>query len=226
MIVKPEAGPGSRRAWEWKSLLETEGLGLDFPKQGEIRTGTIAAIKENEILVSVGTKSEGVISGRELEQIPADDRADFTVGSEIPVYVVTPEDSQGNVVLSSVRAREEQDWIDAENLLKTADTIDSKIIGYNKGGLLVPLGRLRGFVPASQVSLTRRSGATGDTPDQRWGKFVGQEITVQVMEVDRERRRLIMSERVALNETRETLKRPLGRTPRRHCAQRPSDQYR
>lgn len=203
--VMPEPGSGSELA-SMESLLESEGLGLDFPRQGEIRTGTIAEIKENEILVSVGTKSEGVLSGRELEQIPAEDRAGFQIGVDIPVYIVTPEDSQGNVVLSYLRAREEHDWEEAESLLKSTDAIDSKIIGYNKGGLLVPLGRLRGFVPASQVSLTRRASAVGDTPDQRWGKFVGQPISVQVMEVDRERRRLILSERAALNETRETLK--------------------
>jgi small subunit ribosomal protein S1 len=52
-----------------EKLLQEEGLNLDFPKQGEIRTGVIASIGENEILVSVGTKSEGVISGKEKEQI-------------------------------------------------------------------------------------------------------------------------------------------------------------
>lgn len=189
-----------------ETLLSEEGLGLDFPKQGEIRIGTIATIGENEILVSVGTKSEGVISGRELEQIPAEERAAFSVGTEIPVYVLTPEDANGNVVLSYLRAREEKDWQEAEDLLASAKAFESKIIGFNKGGLLVPLGRLRGFVPASQISLLRRASLSGDTPDQRWGKMVGDTIRVRVIEVDRERRRLILSERAALQETRETLK--------------------
>jgi small subunit ribosomal protein S1 len=166
----------------------------------------IATLGENEILVSVGTKSEGVISGRELEQIPGEERETFTVGKEIPVYVLTPEDANGNVVLSYVRAREEKDWEEAEELLSSSASFDSQIIGFNKGGLLVPLGRLRGFVPASQISLVRRSTISGDTPDQRWGKMVGEAIKVRVIEVDRERRRLILSERAALQETRETLK--------------------
>jgi small subunit ribosomal protein S1 len=188
-----------------ETLLEQQGL-VDLPKTGEVRTGVIAAISEDEILVSVGTKSEGVISGRELEQIPAEERAAFTVGTEIPVYVVTPEDTNGNVVLSYLRAREEKDWLDAEKLLAEATPFNSKIIGYNKGGLLVPLGRLRGFVPASQISLVRRATLGGDTPDQRWSKMVGEAVKVRVIEVDRERRRLILSERAALQETRETLK--------------------
>lgn len=197
---------GNQEASSMETLLEEQGLGLDFPKQGEVRTGFIATLGENEILVSVGTKSEGVISGRELEQIPAEERQSFHVGMEIPVFVLTPEDANGNVVLSYVRAREEKDWEEAEELLSSAESFPSKIIGFNKGGLLVPLGRLRGFVPASQISLVRRANLSGDTPDQRWGKMVGEPIRVRVIEVDRERRRLILSERSALQETRESLK--------------------
>ena len=92
------------------SLLEKEGLGLDFPQQGEIRTGVVASISPNQILVSVGTKSEGIISGRELEAIPSDELAALKVNQEIPVYVLNPEDSNGNLVLSYVRAREEVSW--------------------------------------------------------------------------------------------------------------------
>lgn len=189
-----------------ESLLDEQGLGWDFPKPGEVRTGVIATIGENEILVSVGAKSEGMISGRELEQIPEEERAEFDIGTEIPVFIVTPEDSHGNVVLSYTRARELKDWEDAEKLLGDSEPFESSIIGYNKGGLLVPLGQLRGFVPASQVSLLRRSTISGDSPEERWGKMVGEQITVCVIEVDRERRRLILSERAALQETRESLK--------------------
>ena len=196
----------SQETTSMESLLEEQGLSLDFPSQGEIRQGVIATIRDNEILVSIGTKSEGVLSGRELEQIPSDERAAFKVGLEIPVYVVAPEDQNGNVVLSYTRAREEKDWEVVEAMLESTDAVDSKIIGYNKGGLIVPIGGLRGFVPASQISLVRRTTATGDSPEQRWGKMVGEEIKVRVIEVDRERRRLILSERLALQETRESLK--------------------
>ncbi|MCX8025855.1 MAG: 30S ribosomal protein S1, partial [Thermanaerothrix sp.] len=69
------------------SLLE-QSLGIDFPKRGEIREGVIASInpEQKQILVSVGTKSEGVISGREFEQIPHDELARLEVGQRIPVY--------------------------------------------------------------------------------------------------------------------------------------------
>ena len=188
------------------SLLEQEGSALIEPKPGEIRTGVIASLGGNEILVSIGTKSEGIISGREKEMIPPDEYKALEVGQEIPVYIVDPEDQNGNVVLSYIRAREERDWQDVEDLLESGETHHGKIIGYNKGGLIVPIGSLRGFVPASQVSVLRRTEGGVETPEQRWGKMVGEPIDVRVIEVDRERRRLILSERLALQETRETLK--------------------
>ncbi len=112
-----EGGADDKEKISMQSLLE-EGLSLDLPNQGEIRRGTIATIRENEILVSIGTKSEGVISGRELEQIPDEERETLQVGQEIPVFVIAPEDPNGNVVLSYVRAREESDWADVEALLE------------------------------------------------------------------------------------------------------------
>lgn len=188
------------------SLLEKEGLGLDFPQQGEIRTGVVASISPNQILVSVGTKSEGIISGRELEAIPADELAALKVNQDIPVYVLNPEDSNGNLVLSYMRAREEVSWQKIDTMLSNKETSHSKIIGYNKGGLIVPVEGLRGFVPASQISLSRRAGMSGETPEARWSRMVGEDIDVCVIEVDRERRRLILSERAASTETRESLK--------------------
>lgn len=188
------------------SLLEAEGLAIDFPTQGEIRQGVIASMTPGQILVSVGTKSEGIISGKEYELIPTDELANLKLGQEIPVFVVNPEDSSGNLVLSYMRAREEEGWQIVETMVSKKDSYHSSVIGYNKGGLIVPVGGLRGFVPASQISFTRRAGMTGDTPEQRWSRMIGQEIDVCVIEVDRERRRLILSERQASSETRDSLK--------------------
>ena len=188
------------------SLLEQEGINIEFPRAGEIRTGVIASITPGQILVSVGTKSEGVISGKEYELIPPEELSGLVVGQEIPVYVLDPEDRNGNVVLSYIRAREEVSWKQVEEMQQNRVSTHSTIIGYNKGGLIVPVGGLRGFVPASQISLTRRSRLTGDTPEQLWSQMIGEEIDVAIIEVDRERRRLILSERAASTETRESLK--------------------
>jgi small subunit ribosomal protein S1 len=188
------------------SLLESEGLAIDFPNQGEIRKGVVASVTPGQILVSVGTKSEGIITGKEYELIPSDELANLKIGQEIPVYVINPEDSNGNLVLSYMRAREEEGWAIVENMVSKKESYHSSIIGYNKGGLIVPVGGLRGFVPSSQISFSRRSSMTGDTPEQRWSKMIGQEVDVVVIEVDRERRRLILSERQASTESRDSVK--------------------
>ena len=202
-----EQGETTENHQNMESLLAAEGLGnIESPVQGETRKGTIASIGASQILVSIGTKSEGVITGKEFEAIPPEVLAKMTVGEEIDVYVLNPEDQSGDVVLSYIRARDEASWKEAEEKQASGASFDSEIIGYNKGGLIVPLGGLRGFVPSSQISLTRRAGMTGDTPDQRWSKMVGEPITVRVIEVDRERRRLILSERAASTETRESVK--------------------
>ena len=188
------------------ALLAEEGLTIDFPKRGEIRKGTIASISEGQILVSVGAKSEGILAGKELDSIEAETLESWNEGDEITVYVVNPEDSNGNLILSYTRALEEENWQTAEELLESEDSFDSKIEGYNKGGLLVPLGTIRGFVPASQIGLGRRLTITGNSPEERYSEMVGEEIEVCVIEVDRDRRRLILSERAASSETRDSIK--------------------
>ncbi len=189
-----------------ETLLNQEGMTLDFPQPGEIRTGVVASISLTQILVSVGAKSEGVITGRELESIPVDERAALQVGQEILVYVLNAEDDNGNVVLSYTRAQEQKGWAEVEKMLEESATYEGKVDGFNKGGIIVPVYGLRGFIPASQLSISRRMGVTGDTPDQRYAKMIGEPISVRVIEVDRKRRRLILSERAASTETRQSIK--------------------
>ena len=186
-------------------LLEAN-LNIDFAKAGESRDGIIASIGDNQVLVSVGAKSERIMSGREYESIPAAFLLTMAVGQAIPVYVVTPEDQNGNLVLSFIRAVEEQSWLDAEEMKASGVSFESEIVGYNKGGLLVPLSTIRGFIPASQLSLSRRSEITGETPEEKYKAMIGEKVQCCVIEVDRERHRLILSERAASTETRDMVR--------------------
>jgi small subunit ribosomal protein S1 len=190
---------------DMESLLAQEGLGLgNIPERGDIRKGVITAITSNEILIDVQSKADGLIAGRELEQINPQSLASFQIGEEILVYVLEPEDINGHVVLSFTRAQEEQDWEKVEHSLETGEAITTFVEGYNKGGLLVPIGQLRGFVPGSLVSVFRE-GDSG-APEDRWSEAIGKEIILKVIEVDRSRQRLILSERDAIGETREAIK--------------------
>ena len=187
-------------------LLDAEEYKVDLPQRGEIRTGVIASIGPSQILVSIGAKSEGVIAGRALDEMSSEVIKSLEVGQEIEAYVLNPEDKHGNVILSYSRAVEMRAWKLVSEMLASEEAYEGKVSGYNKGGLLVDVEGLRGFVPASQVSAVRRSLAVGATPEQRWAKMHGEPILVRVIEVDRERRRLILSERAASNESRQAVK--------------------
>ena len=203
---KPKEKKSEDNMLSMADLLEQEDLNLDLPKQGEVRTGTIASLSDNEILVSIGAKSEGLIPSRELEQLNDEERDKLEVGQDIQVYVVSPENQRGTLLLSYTRSLEEEDWQNAEALLKSREAYEGTVEGFNKGGLIMRMGRLRGFVPASQVSQARRMRYQGDTPEQRWGEMSEEPMVARVIEVDRERRRLILSERAASQESREALK--------------------
>jgi len=174
-------------------------------KTGDILDGVIVSVSPTEILVDVGAKSEGVVSTQELERLGRQGLESFQVGQELPVYVVRPEDQDGNIILSIRRAEEESDWRHAQKLFETGEWFESQVAGFNKGGLIVRLGKLRGFVPASQLS-PEHQGSNEQQPEERWAHLVSAKIRVKVIELNRKRKRLIFSERAALRQWRDTQK--------------------
>lgn len=200
MMLDPELGDGSHPM----DFLLTEELYM--PSEGEIRSGEIVALNNNEILVDIGAKSEGVIPNYELSSLDADVRKSLTEGDEIRVFILDPEDSNGNIVLSYRRAAEEQDWILAADLLESQDAYESELVGHNRGGALVTFGLLRGFVPNSQLVRERFAGFGHGDRQTALQEQIGQPVTVKVLEVDRQKNRLILSERAASKEIRDSRK--------------------
>ncbi len=194
------------------SLLDSE-YAYKTPQHGDILQGVIMQITPSEILVDVGSKSEGIISGRELERMDPEARESLQVGQEVLAYVVRPEDQDGNIVLSLTRAQMEADWRRAEELYAAEEIFEAQVAGHNKGGLIVRIGRVRGFVPSSQlVSVRRRrseeaEGEEGEDPEQ--AKLVGKTLRFKIIELDRRRNRLILSERAAAREWRREQKEKL-----------------
>jgi len=172
-------------------------------KRGSVVEGTIVKVSPGEVLVDVGSKSEGIISYRELESLGPEFLDQLNVGDEVLVYVITPQDRNGNIVLSFTRAQLEKDWRRAEKMFEAGEIFEGTVAGYNKGGLIVRLGKVRGFVPTSQLT-TRRRRSQDETlsgEDMR-AALVGQEFQLKIIELDRERNRLILSERAAMREWR------------------------
>lgn len=176
-------------------------LELDLPKAGDIRQGEVVEHLKNAILIDIGAKSEGIISGNELDALDDDTRDHLAVGNEVNVYVVDPEDDEGNIILSYTKAAEEVDWQMVDQLARNGETYEGKVIGHNKGGLLVQVGQLHGFMPISQLANSRNFNRDRSTSEQL-RMLVGQPITAKVIEVDRSRNRLILSERAAVKEQR------------------------
>jgi small subunit ribosomal protein S1 len=190
------------------SALMEEALSFQTPKPGDIVDGEIVSVTPTEVLVDVGAKSEGLIPSRELERLGREGLEGLQIGETIPVYVVKAEDREGNLVLSIRRAEEEHDWRRAQSQFESGESFETQVAGFNKGGLIVRMGRLRGFVPASQLAPAHR-GSDKQQPEERWAHLVGTPIMVKVIEINRKRKRLILSERAAVRQHRQAQKEKL-----------------
>lgn len=184
------------------AMLLDDSYEVDIPTAGEIRDGEVVDYNGKEILVDIGAKSEGLILVDEVESLDDDSREMLAIGNAVRVMVVSPEDRNGNMIVSYVKALQEQDWIMASELLESQEVFEGKAVGYNRGGLLVKLGQVRGFVPASQLGNHRRPRGGRGNNEERLAQLVGEDITAKVIEVDRGRNRLILSERAAMKEIR------------------------
>jgi small subunit ribosomal protein S1 len=201
---QPEEHPAEH---PMNALME-DALSLRRLKRGDIVDGMIVSVTPTEVLVDVGAKSEGVIPSKELERLGREGLESLQIGESVPVYVVKAEDREGNLVLSLRRAEEESDWRQAQTLYESSEGFETQVAGFNKGGLIVRLGRLRGFVPASQLS-PEHQGSSKLQPEERWARLVGATIFVKVIELNRKRKRLILSERAALRQYRDAQKEKL-----------------
>ena len=175
-------------------------------RRGQVYSGVISKTSPTAVFVDLGDGDQGVVPGRELEMMTRKMLESLVLGANVDVYVVNPRNHRGETVLSINHALEELDWRKAKEFSKSKAVIEASIGGYNKGGLIVRFGRLRGFVPQSQLAEDRVRGMTGETPEERYGPMVNQPVGVKVMEVDRHRNRLILSERAAIREVRQRRK--------------------
>lgn len=175
---------------------------FDFPKAGDIRKGSVVAHRNNEILVDIGAKSEGIIDPNELQELSPDAREELEVGNDIDVFIVDPEDQNGNIILSYTKAAEERDWLTAKAYLESQDVCECRVVGFNRGGVLAALGVVRGFIPNSQLSRDRHMGNDQPSRQRAFQAMMGTIVRVKVVEVDHERNRLIISEQAASKEIR------------------------
>jgi small subunit ribosomal protein S1 len=179
----------------------------ELPQVGDIRRGVIVAISPQGMIVDLGVKRDGLVPPADLNKLEEEERASLQVNDEIDVYIVDTEQPDG-LNVSVYRARLNQDWIQAEQMMESGDIFEGKVEGYNRGGIIVPFGNLRGFVPASHLIDLRR-GLDDRQRQQIMAKMRDEAIPLKVIEVDRRRRRLVFSQRDAQKEWQEVRKEKL-----------------
>ena len=173
----------------------------ELPELGDIRMGVIVANTPQGMIIDLGLKRDGIVPQSDLAKLEPEEREALKINDEVPVYIAQTDDPE-TLVVSIHLARLNQDWIEAEALLTSGQIFEGEVIGYNKGGVIVPYGRIRGFVPISHLSDVT-PGMGERRRQQRLARLRGESIGVKIIEVDRHRHRLVMSQREAQKEWEE-----------------------
>ncbi len=181
-------------------LEEEENSPFRSLRRGDVVEGTIISITRDGVVVDIGAKSEGLIPVNEMHSIGAEPLRRVKISDKVVAFVMQPETSEGEVLLSLDRARGERGWRELQQRFESGESFEAEVSGYNKGGLLVNVEGVAAFVPLSQLVGIRpdRNDETGAS----LGTAVGKVLRLKVIELNRRRNRVILSERGALQEWR------------------------
>jgi small subunit ribosomal protein S1 len=166
-------------------------------EEGEVVTGNVVRIDNDEVLVDIGYKSEGVIPANELSiRRSVDPHDEVHLGEEVDAIVMTKEDQDGRLIMSKKRARFEKAWRRIETAAETGEPVEGTVIEVVKGGLIIDLG-VRGFLPASLVDIRRVPNLD---------EYMGTKIETKVIELNRSRNNVVLSRRAVLEEERKEVR--------------------
>jgi 4-hydroxy-3-methylbut-2-enyl diphosphate reductase len=165
--------------------------------KGDRIEATIIQVDRDKVFVDLGTKAEGIVPLGELSEENLETaKGHFHVGDKINVVVIRPEGAEGNPIVSKKRADFEEAWDRIESCFRSQEMITAQVVDRVKGGLVVDVG-VRGFVPATHV---------GSGKLRNIEKFVGQPLQLKVIEIDRDRKKVVLSNREAEEERRKSAK--------------------
>lgn len=179
-----------------KELMSKAG-GFALPKANDLMEGKILKITKSEVLVALGSFGTGIIYGAELKE-SKEMIKDLKEGDKISALVVEPENEDGYVELSLKEASLEKTWNELKEWKQNNETVTVKIVEANRGGLVVKLSSIIGFLPVSQLSpenYPRVEGGDKNKILRHLNQFVGQEMQVKIISLDKEADKLIVSEK-------------------------------
>lgn len=177
-----------------------------YPQPGTMIEGTITDITKNKILVDLGGIHSGIIAGKEVHD-SGGTAQELKVGDEISAYIIDPENADGLVVLSLRKASQEKSWRKFVEAHENDEVIQATANEANKGGLLLEVDGIKGFIPVSQLApmhYPRVNGADSNLILKRLQDLIGKTFNVKVINVDHENGKLILSEKAAMHEQRKS----------------------
>lgn len=171
---------------------------LTMLKQGDVVEGKIMEIKKNEVWIDLGAHGIGVVGRREMSGTQ-----NMNAGDSVTVSVVEPESDSGNAVLSMRRAAKDKGWEELQKIFDGQEIIEIQPYDANRGGLLVEVEGIRGFLPVSQLAAgnyPRVSGADKDEILQKLNSLTKKTIKVRILDVSKKDNKLIVSEKEAIKD--------------------------
>lgn len=165
---------------------------------GSVVEGVITSVKKHEIWVDLGASGTGVVMRREIGH-----GQPIEVGQQVTVSVIDPEMEEGHALLSMKRAVKDRGWDELQRVFEVQEIIEVAPYDANRGGLLVELEGIRGFLPVSQLAAghyPRVSGADKDEILQKLNALVNKPLRVRILDVSRKDNKLIFSEKEAVKD--------------------------
>lgn len=176
-----------------------ESPDLEVPEAGSIINGKVITVDKKCIMVDINGVLTGIVAGREIKDA-LETAKDLKPGAEISACVLESENEEGLVVLSLRRASQEKTWTKFLKAYEENASFKVKANEANKGGLLLEIDGIKGFIPVSQLAplhYPRVNGADSAKILSRLQKLVGIELTVKIISIDKENGKLILSEKEA-----------------------------
>jgi small subunit ribosomal protein S1 len=175
-----------------------EGSDVKQLEAGDVIEGVVSSVKKHEVWIDLGAKGVGVVMRREISH-----GQQLEPGQTVTVSVIDPELDEGHALLSMKRAAKDRGWDELKRIFDEQEIVEVTPYDANRGGLLVELESIRGFLPVSQLAAghyPRVSGADKDEILQKLNALVGKPIRVRVLDVSRKDNKLIFSEKEAVKD--------------------------
>ncbi len=167
-------------------------------KQGDVVEGVVSSVRKHEVWIDLGANGVGVVMRREIGHGQT-----LEEGQEVVTSVVDPELDEGHSLLSMRRAAKDRGWDELQHIFEAQDIIEIVPYDANRGGMLVELEGIRGFLPVSQLAAghyPRVSGADKDEILQKLNQLINQSIRVRILDISRKDNKLIFSEKEAVRD--------------------------